>query len=206
MGFKDYLEGLEIGDDKLKLSKEQVKAIIAESGKVVNTEVEKAKNDMKTEIDGYKNTITDLNEKIKKAPSSDELESLKNQVASYEKQENERIEKEKATKADQVLTNNILAVFGDKQFTSDYAKNGLLQDIKTALKKDENQGKGIKELCDELTANRTDIFVNPNQIADMPPMGDVDTGITQEVFDKMSYLQRVELKQSNPELFKKFNN
>ena len=43
----------------------------------------------------------------------------------------------------------------------------------------------------------------------MPGMGENDTtsdNITKEMFNKMSYLQRVELKEKNPELFKKMNN
>ena len=42
---------------------------------------------------------------------------------------------------------------------------------------------------------------------DMPGVDDnVDSGnVTKAEFDKMGYQQRVELKQSNPELFKKYN-
>ena len=51
----------------------------------------------------------------------------------------------------------------------------------------------------------TDIFANPNQVKDMEGMGDTDTTVTKETFDKMSYNQRIEFKQSNPELFEKYN-
>lgn len=206
MGLKDYLESLEIGEEKLKLSKEEIKSIIAESGKIVNNEVEKTEKQYKEELENYKNTINDLNDKIKKAPSTDEIENLKNQVATYEKAEAERIEKEKTTKAEELLTNNILEVFGDKKFSSEYAKNGLLADIKAEYKKEENNGKGIKDIFDELTKDRNDIFVNPNQLQDMPSMGDIDNGVTKEAFEKMSYKQRIDFKESNPELFAKYNN
>lgn len=206
MGLKDYLEGLEIGENKLKLSKEEIKGIIAESGKIVDTETNKVKDQYEKDIESYKNTINDLNDKIKNAPSSEDLENLKNQVAEYEKQEATRVEKEKAAKIEETLNNNILAVFGDKQFSSDYAKNGLLNDIKAELKKEENQGKGIKDIFDDLTKDRTDIFVNPNQIKDMPGMEDMDNSVTKEAFDKMSYKERIEFKGNNPELFAKYNN
>ena len=39
----------------------------------------------------------------------------------FETKETERIEQEKATKAEQTLNNNILAVFGDRKFSSEYA-------------------------------------------------------------------------------------
>lgn len=206
MGLKDYLENLELGEQKVKLSKEEIKGILAESGKVVNTETEKVENKYKEDIESYKNTINDLNDKIKNAPSSEDLENLKNQVADYEKKEADRIEKEKATKADETLTNNILSVFGDKKFSSEYAKNGLLNDIKSELKKEENQGKGIKDIFDELTKDRGDIFANPNTLKDMAGMEDIDTSVSKEAFDKMNYKERVEFKQNNPELFAKYNN
>ena len=81
----------------------------------------------------------------------------------------------------------------------------MLNDIKLELKKDENKGLGIQEIFDNLTKDRTDIFMNPNQIKNMEGMGDIDTNVTQEAFDKMSYNQRVEFKHSNPELFEKYN-
>ena len=205
MSLKDYLEGLEIGDDKLKLSKEDIKGIIAESGKVVNTETEKVRNDLQKDIDTYKSTIDDLKQQIEKAPSSDDIENLKTKIADYEQKEADRIAKEQAEKEEQLLTNNILSVFGDKKFTSEYAKNGLMNDIKLELKKEENKGLGIQEIFDNLTKDRTDIFANPNQVKDMAGMGDGDTEVSKEAFDKMSYNQRIELKHSNPELFEKYN-
>lgn len=206
MSLKEYLESLELGENKVKLSKEEIKGILAESGKIVNTETEKVESQYKQEIDGYKNTINDLNDKIKKAPSAEDLENLKNQVTEYEQKEAARVEQEKATKAEQALTNNILEVFGDKKFSSEYAKNGLLNDIKEEVRKEENQGKGIKEIFEQLTKDRSDIFANPNPMQDMPGMGDIDNGVSKEAFDKMGYKERVEFKENNPELFAKYNN
>ena len=63
-------------------------------------------------------------------------------------------------------------MFEGKTFTSEYARNGLLNDIKSGLNKPENKGKGIQDLFDELTKDKTDIFTNPNQIKDMEGMDD----------------------------------
>lgn len=201
----DFLANLEIGENKIKLSKEEIKSILAEHGKSVKTETEKVESKYKEDIENYKTTIDDLKGQIENAPKSEELENLKQKITEFETKETERIEKEKATKAEETLNNNILAVFGDKKFSSDYAKNGLLADIKSEMKKEENQGKGIKDIFEELTKDRTDIFVNPNQFKDMEGMGDIDNTISKEAFDKMTYNQRIELKQSNPELFEKYN-
>ena len=80
--------------------------------------------------------------------------------------------KRKAEEEDKILTNNITSIFGDKKFTSDYAKNGLIADIKGELGKAENKGKGIQEIFDALTKDKEGIFVNENQIKDMAGMGD----------------------------------
>ena len=202
----EFLENLEIGENKVKLSKEEIKSNLVEHGKSVKTETEKVESKYKNDIETYKTTIDDLKEQIKNAPKSDELENLNKKIADFEQKEAERIAKEQAQKEEQALNTNILSVFGDKKFTSDYAKNGLMNDIKTELKKEENKGLGIKEIFDNLTKDRTDIFANPNQVKDMTGMGDTDTQISRADFDKMSYNQRIEFKQTNPELFEKYNN
>ena len=202
----DFLENLEIGENKIKLSKEEIKAIMKEHGKSITTETQKVEDKYKKDIDEYKATIDGLKEQINKAPKSEEIENLNKKIADYEQKEADRIAKEQAEKEEQALTNNILNVFGDKKFTSDYAKNGLLNDIKIELKKEENKGVGIQQIFDNLTKDRTDIFANPNQVKDMEGMGDTGDAISKEAFDKMSYNQRVELKKDNPELFEKYNN
>lgn len=167
---KDFLEGLELGESKYKLSKEEIKSIMVEHGKSIKTESEKVENNLKQEIESYKTTIEDLKGQIDKLPKTDELESLRSQVADYEKKEQQR----QAEEQDKILTNNILELFGDKKFTSDYAKNGLLNDIKNGLNLPENKGKGIKEIFDSLTKDRTGIFENENKIQDMAPMESVE--------------------------------
>lgn len=173
MGLKDYLENLEIGEEKLKLSKEDIKGILAESGKVVNTETEKLKEE-------YKSTIDDLKEKVKNAPSSEEIENLKNTIADMEAKEQQRIADEKAKKDDEILTNNIIEAFGDKKFINDYTKNAIINDIKNGLKDANNGGKSAKDLFEELTKDKSDIFANPNQIKDMPGMGDSENNSNQK--------------------------
>ena len=189
---REFLKGLD-------LDKETIDTIMAEYGKNVQGLKEQVE-DYKTKVGDYETKIKDLTDQSKdSAKIQEELDKLKSSIA-------EKEELEKTAKADETLTNNILSIFGNKKFSSDYAKNGLLNDIKLELKKEENQGKGIKDIFDELTKDRTDIFVNPNQIQDMPGMGDIDNTVSKEVFDKMSYKQRLEFKESNPELFAKYNN
>jgi hypothetical protein len=169
---KDFLEALEIGENKVKLSKEEVKSILAKHGDYIKIETEKVDNKYKEQLEDNKNAIDDLKKQIETAPKTDEMESLKNKIAEYEQKEADRIAKQQAEEQDKILTDNINALFEGKTFTSEYARKGLLNDIKNGLNLPENKGKGIQDLFNELTKDKTDIFTNPNKIKDMEGMGD----------------------------------
>ena len=203
---KGFLEELEIGEGKVKLSKEEIKSIIAKHGEYIKTETEKVEKQYKDEINEYKSTIDDLKEQIKNAPKSDELESLKEKIADYEQKEADRVAKQKAKEEDDILTKNIVEVIGDKKFVNDYTKNSIINEVKTALKDNANLGKSAKDLFEQITNGKDGIFANPNQVIDMPSVDEnVETTISKEDFNKMGYKERLELKSSNPELFKKYN-
>lgn len=203
---KDFLEKFEFGEDKKKLSKEEIKALIGEIGKFVNVETEKVENKYKQDVENYKTTINDLKAQIEKAPKSDEIESLKTKIADYEQKEADRIANQKAKEEDDILTNNINAVFGDKKFVNDFTKNAIMNEIKTALKDNANLGKSAKDLFEEMTNGKDGIFANPNQVVDMTEIDEnVENVVSKDDFDKMGYKERIELKKSNPELFNKYN-
>ena len=203
---KGFLEELEIGESKIKLSKEEIKSIIAKHGEYIKTETEKVEKQYKEEINEYKSTIDDLKEQIKNAPKSDELESLKGKIADYEQKEADRVAKQKAKEEDDILTKNIVEVIGDKKFVNDYTKNSIINEVKIALKDNANLGKSAKDLFEQITNGKDGIFANPNQVIDMPSIDEnTETTISKEDFNKMGYKERLELKSSNPELFKKYN-
>ncbi len=181
---KDFLENLEIGENKVKLSQEEIKSILAEHGKSVKTETEKVENNMKKENEDLKATIDDLKEQVNKAPKSDEIESLKSKIAEYEANETKRIEAEKQKALDDSLTANILNAIGDKKFVNDYTKNAIINDIKSSLKDSNNAGKSAKDLFEELTKDKDGIFSNPNPGVSTPPTGDVNTGLAKENHDR----------------------
>ncbi|MBO5138680.1 MAG: phage scaffolding protein [Bacilli bacterium] len=185
---KDFLENLEIGEGKVKLSKEEIKFILAEHGKTVTTETEKVKTSLNKEIDTYKTTISNLENQLENVPDSKELEGLKKEIADMKTAEQKRIADEKAKQEDEILTNNIISAFGDKKFTSDYVKNGLIADIKSELSKVENKGKGIGEIFEALTKDKSGLFENPNAPADMPGMGEEIPGEPDNL-DEMSFEQ-----------------
>lgn len=170
----EFLESLEIGDEKIKLPKDIIKSIMAEHGKRITTETDKIKKDYEEKVSSRDTTITDLKAQLEKAPKSEDLDKLKDTIATYEKNENERIENEKKAQQEQMLLKNINEAIGDKKFVNEYTKNSIVNEIKTALGNEANAGKSAKDLFDSITKDKQDIFANPNQITNMTGMGDID--------------------------------
>ena len=165
---KDFLENLEIGENKVKLSQEEIKSILAEHGKRVKTETEKVENNMRKENEDLKATIDDLKEQVNKAPKSDEIESLKSKIAEYETKEKERKEEEDKKIFEENLNKNVLEAIGDKEFVNERTKNAIINEVKTALQDKANVGKSAKEIFEAITKDSTDIFKNKNELNDMP--------------------------------------
>lgn len=165
---KDFLENLEIGENKVKLSQEEIKSILAVHGKSVKTETEKVENNMRKENEDLKATIDDLKEQINKAPKSDEIESLKSKIADYETKEKERKEEEDKKIFEENLNKNVLEAIGDKEFVNERTKNAIINEVKAALQDKANVGKSAKDIFEAITKDSTDIFKNKNELKDMP--------------------------------------
>ena len=167
----DFLKSLELYD-------EVIQKILAENGKDIEKEKEKTKealdkNKTLTEnIEKLNNDITEL--KNSNANADDykkKFEELQKKIEDDEKAEKEAAE-------DKALTDAITAVFGEKKFTSDYVRNGIIADMKTEIAKAENKGKGYAEIFESLTKDKEGIFANPNGPANMTGMNDKDPDIT----------------------------
>ena len=154
------------------LESEQVDKVMALYGKAIakkDKEIEtltSSKKELEEKVTTYETKINEFNESAKdNADWKTKYEELQTSIKEQEA-------KQKAEKEDEILTNNINALFEGKKFTSEYARNGLLNDIKAGLNKPENKGKGIQDLFNELTKDKTDIFASENQLKDMEGMGD----------------------------------
>lgn len=171
---REFLKGFE------GLTDEAIDKIMAENGKDI--EAEKAKNTaLKSENDTLKadkkaleDKITELNESAKSA------DEIKNELDGLKADIKKREDAEKAAAEDAALTEAITAVFGDKKFTSDYVRNGIIADMKAEIAKPENKGKGYAEIFESLTKDKNGIFENPNKPADMTGMGNVDTDVSED--------------------------
>ena len=154
------------------LDNEQIDKVMALYGKAIakkDSEIDKltdSNKELTDKVNTYETKINEFNESAKdNADWKSKYEELQTTIKEQEA-------KKKAEEEDKILTNNINEVFGDKQFTSEYARTGLTNDIKNELNKPENKGRSIKDIFDGLTKDKTDIFTNPNQVKDMPGMGD----------------------------------
>lgn len=182
---REFLKGLE-------LDPEMIDCIMAEYGKLVTKD--------KEEITALKGDLLSLKETSKNAI---ELQDKYNELTKQIEQDNAN---KKAKAEEEILNKNIIEAIGDKKFVNDYTKNYVIDEVKTALKDEANLGKSAKDLFEEITKDKDDMFLNPNQIVDMPNVNEgVENVITKDAFDKMGYQERIELKQSNPELFEKLN-
>lgn len=154
------------------LDNEQIDKVMALYGKAIakkDSEIDKltdSNKELTDKVNTYETKINEFNESAKdNADWKSKYEELQTTIKEQEA-------KKKAEEEDKILTNNINEVFGDKQFTSEYARTGLTNDIKNELNKPENKGRSIKDIFDALTKDKTDIFTNPNQVKDMPGMGE----------------------------------
>ena len=186
---KDILKQLfgdAVTDDVLKqFNAELGKKFVAKADYNAKLEVIKGLEDGKKKLE---DSITELTEKA-------------DNNADYKKQL-EDLQKEIKAKEDAELTDAITAVFGDKKFTSDYVRNGIIADMKAEIAKPENKGKGYTEIFEALTKEKEGIFANPNPGVEIPGMGKIDTSsITKEQFAKMGYLERNKLYNENRELY-----
>ena len=159
-------------EDLVDLTDEQKDLVMSLYGKAItkkDKEIEtltSSKKEREEKVATYETKINEFNE------TANENAEWKTKYEELQTSISEQEAKKKAEEQDKILTNNINALFEGKTFTSEYARSGLLNDIKNGLNKPENKGKGIQDLFDELTKDKTDIFTNPNQMKDMESMGD----------------------------------
>lgn len=159
-------------EDLVDFTDEQKDLVMSLYGKAItkkDKEIEtlnNSKKELEDKVATFETKINEFNESAKdNAEWKTKYEELQTSIKEQEA-------KKQAEEQDKILTDNINNLFEGKTFTSDYARSGLMNDIKAGLNKPENKGKGIQDLFDELTKDKTDIFTNPNQQQDMEGMGD----------------------------------
>lgn len=192
---REFLKDLGIEDETIdKIMAEHGKDI--ESYKTRLTDTEQKLTGSQGQAAQYETKIAEL-EKLTagNAELKRQLDALNRQIAA------DREAAQKA-QADKELTDKVIAAFGDRKFVNAYTRDAMVAEVKAALAKAENAGRGIDEIFAELTKDKDGIFANPNP-ADMPGMKDVNLALKREDFEKMGYSARLALMKEQPEVYKK---
>lgn len=159
-------------EDLVDFTDEQKELVMTLYGKAI-TKKDKELEALNTKVQKLEDEVSDYKTKIEEvSKTADDNANYKLKFEELQTSIKEKEAQKKAEDEEKILNDNINALFEGKTFTSDYARSGLLNDIKDGLKKPENKGKGIQDLFNELTKDKTDIFTNPNQMKDMESMGD----------------------------------
>lgn len=117
-------------------------------------------SDIKKERDKAKEaaeTIKQLQE------SMGDVDGMKAKLEEYQKADEARQKAEREAAAHAALVERFGKVKGDREFSSEYAENGLLDAFNKAISDPTNTGKGDKELFDALTKDAAGIWKNPQQ-------------------------------------------
>ena len=154
--------------EKLGLEKDVIDKVMTLHGTDIEskkTKISDLENKLKEKDETIKNheeKITKLGDDLKASEgNADKIKDLEKQIDDFKVAEQKRKDDEEKAQADKLLTDNILEVFGDKQFVNDFTKNSIINQIKADLQKDENKGKGIKDIFETITKDANDIFKNP---------------------------------------------
>lgn len=134
---KEFLEGLEIGEGKVKLSAEEIKSILTEHGKSITTETDKVKKTLNDSITDYQNQLKTANDTIKSYKDMD-IDGIKKSASEWETKYNELVEKEKRDKEESIRNERVNDFFKDIKFSSEMAKAGVIAEFnKKEFKYDE---------------------------------------------------------------------
>ena len=159
---KDYLESLEIGEGKVKLSSEEIKAILAEHGKTVTTETDKVKQSLNETISDYQTQLKTANDTIQSYKDMD-IDSIKKSADDWKTKYEEMEANQKAEKEKSIRNERTNAFFNDIKFASESAKAGVIAQFNAKdFKYDEETNKflGASEWLNDLKEKDSGAFLS----------------------------------------------
>ena len=177
---KEFLE-------KLGITGEAADAIFAERGKEI-TEVNKKIESLTSENAKLNESINNISaEKDKLSKDAVDSSAIQKQFDDYKAEIAAMLSKRDAEAADKELTSKIESVFGDKKFTSDYARVGLINDIKSKFNEEGNTS-SLSEIFDSLTKDKTGIFESTHKKLSIPQSGSGSGATSSEELLKMKQM------------------
>ena len=118
-----------------------------------DSDIKKARDELKTARD----TIATLE------ANKGDMDALQAELDKYRQADEARQKAEQEAAAHAALVERFGKVKGGREFSSEYAENGLLEAFNKAINDPANTGKGDKELFDALTKDAAGIWKNPQQ-------------------------------------------
>lgn len=136
-------------------------------------------NATKAELETHRETVKKLETAGANADAvKTELEELKRKIA-------EEVEKAEKAKSFDDFRELVKSALGERQFVNDYTADSITWELYGMRQDPKNANKGVKDLLDELTKDKADIYKNPNTPPDMAGMGNPDEpdgdGVSEEV-------------------------
>lgn len=107
---------------------------------------------LQDELKEAKDTITTLE------ANKGDTEALQAEIDKYKKADEDRKAAETAAAEKSKVLERFKAAKGDKEFSSEFAENGVLEAFSSALKDPANEGKGDVELFTALTKDKDGVF------------------------------------------------
>ena len=117
------------------------------------SDLKKARDELKTARD----TIATLE------ANKGDMDALQAELDKYKQADEARQKAEQEAAAHAALVERFGKVKGGREFSSEYAENGLLEAFNKAINDPANTGKGDKELFEALTKDAAGIWKNPQQ-------------------------------------------
>lgn len=162
------LENLNLSDDQLKVISDMIK------------KSEEKYNKLAEENKSLKSQITERDTLIGEfEKNKTNVDELTKQIETFKQME----EKYKAEIEDNKLNDLVRGVIDKHNYVNDITKNGLFNNLKNALKDNNNMGKSAEELFNDMTKDMTDIFKvsgeNDTPQVIIPPVGNTQSNNVQ---------------------------
>lgn len=199
--------------EDLGVDKEIATTIFAERGKEI-AEMNNEKAELERQLEDYKKNFANLTKEFEDLKQSNadgadwkaKFEQLQNEITAKEEQANsERLAKEKAERNKSMFAKAVEACgksTGD--FSNEFTREGYYNKFVEALESEENSGKSHKDILHALTKDDPTAWKGIEKIklaGGTPKSAGIEP--TKEEFAKMSYRQRLEIYNTNQDLYKK---
>lgn len=182
--------------EDMGIEKDVIDKIMSENGK----DIESTKHKLEVERDNYKDSLEIAQNSLKEFEGVD-VKELKGKVAQLTADLTQKDNEYKAKIADMEFSSVLDSAISASKAKNTKALKALLDVEK--LKASKNQAEDIKSAIENVKKDNDYLFESAEPIKNpVAPTGTPAAGdVSKEAFAKMGYLQRLELKRSDPEKY-----